>query len=136
MAQSSHPIPAPYRIFFTFIDPVIGLGGGAYPALIDPDLMMSAFFPASHPWSRRTPSHTMLLHQLGGFYILCAFLQIFMLRYTTNVNIWNFLQDATLFPDITMYYGYWVVLGAQERLSADKLRLGEWAVLLSLPFVP
>jgi hypothetical protein len=120
-----HPIPSFYRIFFTSIDPLVALSGG-YLNFFDSHTVITSMFPPTHTWSNRTPAHHMLLHQLGGAFFMMAFLMVFMLRCTKDVNIWKLFEAGILITDFGMFYSMWMALGAQKRLSIGDLRWEEW----------
>ncbi|KAF2735271.1 hypothetical protein EJ04DRAFT_563450 [Polyplosphaeria fusca] len=132
---STQPIPAFYRVFFTTIDPMIALGGGAYLNFFDPAVTITSVFPASHPWSDMTPSHTMLFHQLGGAFMQMAFLMIFLLRYTADVGVWKLFEAAILITDFTLFYSNYAGLVAQERWQMDKIRWEEWSTFAITAFI-
>ncbi|KAF2793284.1 hypothetical protein K505DRAFT_306063 [Melanomma pulvis-pyrius CBS 109.77] len=132
--STSTAIPSFYRIFFPSIDPLIALSG-AFFAYFQPDVTMSSMFPLSHAWARITPAHTMLLQQLGGWYISVIFLQVFLLRYTQDVNIWKLFQFSVLITDAALFQSLWVALKAQERLQIEKVRPEEWGTAAITGFV-
>ncbi|KAF2706190.1 hypothetical protein K504DRAFT_385897 [Pleomassaria siparia CBS 279.74] len=127
-------IPSFYRVFFTSIDPLIALSG-AFFALFQPDTTIASMFPLSHAWARITPSHTMLLQQSGGFLISIIVLQVALLRYTQDVNIWKIVQSSILVSDFTLFYSLWCALDAQKRLHIGMLRAEEWGTVGITAFV-
>ena len=90
-------IPAPYRIFFTTLDPLFAITG----------TITSLFFPSailgpSAP-SQPTPETTFLLQSLAGFYTACFILQVFLLRARPHdLTVWRTLQASLLVTDIAI----------------------------------
>lgn len=131
---TTYPIPAFYRVFFTSIDPLIALSG-FYVDFFDPETLITSLFPASHPAARVTPSHTMILHQLGGSLLMMAFLSAFMLRRTHDVAVWKIFEFGILITDYTLFHSHWVGLGAQNRLAVENIRWEEWGTFAITGFV-
>jgi hypothetical protein len=130
--SSSTTIPAFYRVFFPSIDPLIALSG-IYFAYFQPAITVSSMFPLSQV--NITPSHVMLLQQLGGCYISVSLLQIFLHRYTYDVGVWKLFQLSILISDIALLHSLWTALGAQERRGFGKMRAEEVGIVLVTAFV-
>ncbi|KAF2110777.1 hypothetical protein BDV96DRAFT_583696 [Lophiotrema nucula] len=128
-------VPAFYTVFFTSIDPLIALGGGAYIVFFRPQTFIDQLFPRTSPYSVITPSHTLLLHQLGGTFLMVGFLQVFMLRYTKDLAIWKFLQFSILIEDVVLFYSLYAGLVTQNRLALESVRAEEWGSVAITGFV-
>lgn len=118
-------IPSFYRIFFSFIDPLVALSG-VYLNYFDGDTVITSIFPPSHAWSRITPSHTLLLEQSGGFLLMIVFLQVFLLRHTKDLGVWKLFEASLLITDFGMFYSFWNALSMQGRLEPGSWRVEEW----------
>lgn len=132
--QTTRSIPSFYRIFFTSIDPLIGLSG-AYMSFFDPETILASSFPRSSLYSKPTPPITVLLTQAGGAFIMMAFLMIVMLRYTHDIKIWKIFEFGILITDFTLFVSLWNVLGVQGRLAIGAIRWEEWGTITITGFV-
>ncbi|KAF1957946.1 hypothetical protein CC80DRAFT_491269 [Byssothecium circinans] len=126
--KASSPVPTIYRLFFTYMDPLMCISG-AYLSFFEPESILATTFPRTHNWAQVTPSHAVLLDQAGGAYVMMAFLMITMLRYTNDLNIWKIFQFSILMTDFALYYAFWKGLKAQGRLGLESLRWEEWGTL-------
>jgi hypothetical protein len=133
-AQSSDTIPSFYRVFFTSIDPLIGLSG-AYVNFFDPDTLITSVFPSDLPYTKITPSHTLILHQMGGCFIMMPFLMVFMLRATSDIKVWKFFEAGILITDFGLFFSLWKGLEVQNRLGLEILRWEEWGTIAITGFV-
>jgi hypothetical protein len=122
MAQSRFPLS--YRIFFTYLDPLICLWG-AYMDFFDPTLVLSSHIP-NLP---HDVGHAMILKQRGGGMLNFGFVSAVLLRYTTDLPVWRIVQFANLLVDFTYFWGAGEALQRQGRLDAGKLRVEDWAAL-------
>jgi len=77
----------------------------------------------------------MFLQQLGGFFIATIVLQVVLLRYTQDVNIWKIVQFSILINDYALFHSLWVALSAQKRLDFGKIRAEEWGTIGITAFV-
>ncbi len=131
MSESSTPaIPAFYRIFFTYIDPLVA-SWGAYMDFFTPDTVLNSFVPNS----ARNPAHDMLFQQLGGGLLNIAFLSAVLLRYTNDVKIWKIVQLGILIVDVVGLYSLWDGLGRQGRLDPRGWRGEDWGCVGITGFV-
>ncbi|KAM0350489.1 hypothetical protein ACHAPU_002968 [Fusarium lateritium] len=89
-----HPV---YSLWFLTIDPiltVIGMWGN----LFDHDLATQAFLDNYPP----TEHLKCFLYQIGGMGTSYLILQLTLLRYTHDINIWKMVQLAILPADFTL----------------------------------
>lgn len=94
-------IPAFYRFYFRWSDPLICLWG-AYIDFFNPAFLSNAFLPSSQqPWN---PAFNFTLQQLGGALLMLAIIDVVMLRYTEDVGVWKILQGAVLVYDLSLLY--------------------------------
>ncbi|KAL8283379.1 hypothetical protein RQP46_005789 [Phenoliferia psychrophenolica] len=99
--QSGRPtsptIPALYRLFFLYIEPISALVG-AYFAHFDP----SEYLVLTHApsFSPPTTGTTAVLSQLANLYLLFAMNEAFVLRSTTDVRVWRTLLFGLLVADL------------------------------------
>jgi hypothetical protein len=81
-------IPSVYWYYCTLIDPVLSLSAACMHNF-NPSLFMDPRFAQSSPYGKITPSHLFLMHQFGGKFVAWAFIQLTMLRETTDMNVWT-----------------------------------------------
>ncbi|KAH7135329.1 hypothetical protein B0J11DRAFT_518141 [Dendryphion nanum] len=124
-SSSSPPIPSFYHIFFSSIDPLIALSA-IYFNFFDPETSLGSMFPPSDPSFVITPLHTLILHQLGGAFFTIIFLQVVLLRYTKDVQIWKIFQTSILLMDFAMFFSIWMALKSQNRCQVGRIRWEEW----------
>ncbi|KAI5365262.1 hypothetical protein Slin15195_G047980 [Septoria linicola] len=91
MAHPQTTIPTFYRLFFTVLDPMIALHA-SYMMFFTPAVVTDAFVPAAI--SPYDPSQTFFQQQLGGALLMCAVLDIFLLRQTNEIWIWKVMQGG------------------------------------------
>jgi hypothetical protein len=131
---NTNPIPAFYRIFFTSIDPLIALSG-AYMDFFDPETILASSFPRTSFYAKPTPPVTVLLTQAGGAFLMMAFLMVFMLRYTDDVNLWKMFEFGILVTDLTLFFSLYGALEGQRRLNVGGIRWEEWGTMVITGFV-
>lgn len=117
-------IPAFYRFYFRWSDPAVCIWA-AWMDNFTPNVVVNAFVPASI--APRNPYFDFLLQQLGGALLMLAFIDIVLLRYTEDVNIWKILEAAVLIYDSSLLYSNYSSLSQQGRLSFGALRWEDWA---------
>ena len=125
MPQSSQPnIPSAYRIFFTYLDPLICFWG-AYMDFFDPTLVLSSHIPNPTP----DIGHRMILAQRGGAMLNFGFVSAVLLRYTADVHVWRIVQVANFLVDLAYFWAVWGALSAQGRLDVGTWRAEDWGSL-------
>ncbi|CAK1365662.1 unnamed protein product [Cercospora beticola] len=117
------PIPKPYTLFFTLLDPLIALSGISM-MFFTPSLVTSAFIPSS--LSPYNPLQTFFQHQLGGALLMCVILQLFLLRKTNEIWIWKTFQAGQLVYDFALLYSIFNALDQQARLHPVAYRAEDW----------
>lgn len=120
-------IPLFYRIYFRYADLALAIWG-AYMDFFTPDVVYNAFVPTA--LAPRNPLHDFLTQQLGGALLMCAFMDLVLLRYTTDVNIWKIWEAALLCYDAALSYSIYYALMQQGRLSLGALRLEDWGSIV------
>jgi hypothetical protein len=122
MAEQNAPkVPHFYRIFFTWLDPLICVWG-AYMDFFDPRLVLSSHIP--NPTA--DIGHAMILRQRGGGMLNFGFISAFLLRHTTDLKAWRIVQVADLFVDIAYFWAVYGALSAQQRLDPGTWRAEDW----------
>ncbi|CAO2648990.1 Nn.00g099390.m01.CDS01 [Neocucurbitaria sp. VM-36] len=118
---SASSIPLFYRIFFTWVDPIICVWG-AYMDFFDPTLVLSSHIP--HP----TPDigHAMILKQRGGGMLNFGFVSAVLLRYTYDLKVWSIVQIADFIVDVAYFWAVYAVLSEQGRLDVSTWRAEDW----------
>ena len=117
-------IPSYYRIFFTFIDPVLSSFGVIMHLQSAKILPNYALTPAIPPATETR----LVLDALTGFFAGLVFLQAVLLRARPNdVVVWKCVQAATILVDIGMVGGFVRALGNTGRLDTGKWRPEEWS---------
>lgn len=117
MAQSPH-VPFYYRLFFTYLDPIICVWG-AYMDFFTPTVVLSSHIPDPAP---ADIGHVMILKQRGGAMLNFAIMSAVLLRYTSDIKIWNIAQAAFLMVDITYFWSVYDVLQSQGRIGWESWR--------------
>ncbi|KAF2139669.1 uncharacterized protein K452DRAFT_289666 [Aplosporella prunicola CBS 121167] len=99
------PIPAPYRAFFLYIEPVSALVG-AYYAHFLPSTYLQLTHRASAPASAAAlPTATQIaLSQLANLYLLFAINEALVLRATASLRVWRTLLFGLLLADLGHLY--------------------------------
>jgi hypothetical protein len=115
-------IPGFYRLFFTYLDPLICIWGASMDFFL-PSLVLSSHIP-SPPVPDQ--GHIMVLTQRGGGMLNFGIVSAVLLRYTDDVNVWAIVQAACLAVDLAYYWSVWRVLEAQGRLSPETWRAEDW----------
>ncbi|KAH7059004.1 hypothetical protein B0J12DRAFT_380748 [Macrophomina phaseolina] len=117
------PIPLPYRLFFTWIEPLSALFG-AYLYLFAPTFLLPSLIPTPlHPLlaSGPSPVETMLLWQVGSLYIVFFFVEFVFLRYAGSgrPDVWRIVVAAILFGSDWGHIWSFKVLGEAAGMRAD-----------------
>ena len=60
---------------------------------------------------------------------MLAFIDIVLLRYTNDIQIWKILEAAVLIYDFSLLYSNYYALAQQGRLSFGALRLEDWGAI-------
>jgi hypothetical protein len=123
--RSSVNIPSFFRLFFTWLDPIICIWG-AYMDFFDPTLVLSSHIP--HPTADL--GHAMILKQRGGGMLNFGFISAVLLRYTNDIKIWRIVQVSLLIVDFACFWAIWDVLGVQQRLSPSSWRAEDWGSIV------
>ena len=118
---TSSSIPLFYRIFFTWLDPIICICG-AYMDFFIPGLVLSSHIPNHTP----DIGHSMILKQRGGGMLNFGFMSAVLLRYTYDIKIWDIVQIANFIVDVAYFWAVYEVLSVQGRLSASTWRAEDW----------
>lgn len=122
MSQPTTPsIPAFYRIFFTYVDPII-CAWGATMDFFMPTVVLSSHIPSPTP----DIGHAMILKQRGGGMLNFGIMSAVLLRYTNDMNIWRIVQLSCFVVDLAYYWAVWEVLAKQGRLSVGTWRAEDW----------
>lgn len=119
-----HPF---YRIWLTWVDPIV-IGGTITGVLIDPNLFMDGFIPASI--SQANPDHAFLYHHLAVFYGFIAIMVGVLQRVSSDLRVWKTIQAAVLYVDVALIAIVYTSLKQQGRLSLDQMRPVDWANFL------
>ena len=114
-------IPLLYRVFFTWVDPIICVWG-AYMDFFDPTLVLSSHIPNPTP----DIGHAMILKQRGGGMLNFGFISAVLLRYTYDLKVWSIVQISDFIVDLAYFWAVYGVLREQERLDVGKWRAEDW----------
>jgi hypothetical protein len=119
-------VPFYYRLFFTWLDPIICVWG-AYMDFFTPKVVLSSHIP--NP-AAPDIGHAMILKQRGGGMLNFAVLSAVLLRYTSDIEIWRIAQAAFLLVDISYFWSVYEVLESQGRLGWETWRAEDWGSLV------
>ena len=114
-------IPGFYRIFFTWIDPlmagVTGLQGFVAPAaLLELQVADATLDPLYRPH----------FQQIGGYLLGMAFLSAALLRAAPALRVWKLFQASVLIHDASILSSTYAALEYQRRLSPADWRGLDW----------
>lgn len=126
----STPIPTFYRIFFTWVDPLMCIGG-ALGTLFAPTSILESYTPRiTSPPALET---SVLLDSTIGWFAGMAFLQAYLLRARpADLVLWRALQVAMIAVDVAMLGGLAKALGAGGFDTAGW-RGGDWGNMVGYP---
>ncbi|KAJ4380190.1 hypothetical protein N0V86_004499 [Didymella sp. IMI 355093] len=128
MARSEYTaraIPSFYRIFFTWLDPIICLWG-AYLDFFAPRTVLSSHILEDTP----DIGHIMILKQRGGNMLNFGFISAFLLRYTQDPKIWHIVEIGLLITDFAYFPAVFGALNAQHRVLPEMWRAEDWGSLV------
>ncbi|KAF2092040.1 hypothetical protein K490DRAFT_31146 [Saccharata proteae CBS 121410] len=134
------PIPAPYRTFFLFLEPVSALAGAYYAHFCPLTYLELTHRPSAPDPAHLPPATAIVLTQLANLYLLFAINEAVVLRSTNDLGVWKALLLGLLIADFghlysvsslgpSVYYDYmrwnaidwgnvgFVYLGATMRLA-------------------
>ncbi|KAK6215734.1 hypothetical protein QIS74_08753 [Colletotrichum tabaci] len=143
------PIPKPYVILFTLLDPLIALWGASL-FLLAPATVTSSYLPAnpvpaaafdpatSHPAAAAaaatapSKSYSLPLHaQIAGHLLSNAILSLLLPRAAPdNLAVWRLYQLSLLLVDIFLLYGTFASYALQGRLNPlATWRVEDWGAV-------
>lgn len=120
-------IPIFYRIYFSWLDPAICLWG-AYMDYFTPAFVVAATLPPAI--SPHNPYYDFVLYQVGGSLLSIFVIDVVLLRYTNDVNIWKIWEIAVLVYDLGLLYSFYRALELQHRLRFGALRFEDWGSII------
>lgn len=132
MSQSTPPargIPVFYRLFFTWLDPIICLWG-AYLDFFAPRTVLSSHILNDTP----DIGHIMILKQRGGNMLNFGFISAFLLRYTSDLKIWHIIEIGLLITDFAYFPAVFGAMNAQHRVLPETWRGEDWGSLVVTGF--
>lgn len=122
-------LPAVYRIWFTWIDPLI-IAFAVYMNLFETNWMANLFSHEAFNYH-----HHAFLYHLGGSLAAIGILQVFLLRRTDDLSIWKLVQWAVLTCDAFYFIGQIRAMYYHNRFwTITDWWKEDWAVLLFLMF--
>ena len=81
-------IPSFYRLFFSWVDPIMACPGAAMD-FVAPHLFLESLAGPTVPYDSNTIA---LFHHLGGLYFMVAFLSAVLPRVSADLKVWKALQ--------------------------------------------
>ena len=123
--SSARVIPLFYRVFFTWLDPIICLWG-AYLDFFAPRTVLSSHILDDTP----DIGHIMILKQRGGNMLNFGFISAFLLRYTSDPKIWHIVEIGLLITDFAYFPAVFGALNAQHRVLPETWRAEDWGSLV------
>jgi hypothetical protein len=123
-------IPPFYRIFFTWVDPIIA-ASGVWLGFAAPDTMVNSLLPGG------VHDHQIkfIFQQHGGGMLNIALLSAGLLRASNDLKVWNWVQGSILAVDFVGLYSIWDALRSQSRLNFGALRSEDWGCIAITGFV-
>lgn len=111
---SNDRIPFFYRLTFNYIEPFFATLG-AIGIIADPETVVQGQTPhAAIHYSKAAAQLRPLTFQTAGGWLLLAFHDVFLLRYTSDVNIWRLVMTGGLISDIVYSYSIWLDIGTAQ----------------------
>lgn len=125
---TTNPVPAFYRVLFTFIDPIFCLMGlGLH--LFDPTNTLRGYSPSF--LNPPTIETVHLLDSMAGFFAMLAVLEGVLLRArSTDVAVWRIFQASASLLDILMVFGAVRALTVEGRLDWRVWRGDDWRLVV------
>lgn len=121
-------IPVFYRKFFLIVDPTIAIWG-VYLNTFSPETVINSVIPSGSTIAPTNPLHTYLFSQINGALLFCVFLDVFLLRNTSEVWIWKTQQYGQLIYDIVILAGFGFALSEQGRGWVGNWRVEDWGTI-------
>lgn len=129
----SSPIPKFYRVALAIID--LGISPiTAITTLFAPQLLLNAYTPTY----TSPPAHEtiFIMDQSAGFFLMAAFLQLFLFRSRPDdLLLWRAFESSLLLVDSAYVFGYVKLLSTNDRLGMSAWRLddwGNWGVIIAI----
>ncbi|KAL2060143.1 hypothetical protein VTL71DRAFT_9965 [Oculimacula yallundae] len=97
-------IPAFYRMFFLYIDPLLCLSG-IYVLFFDHATYLDSGVPHGLSKSSIDPLARYLMNALGSYSLTILGIQILLLHRFSEVKIWRVIQFSILLADLGLLYG-------------------------------
>lgn len=120
-------IPTFYRLYFSWLDPAVCVWG-SYMDFFTPAFVVAATLPPSI--SPHNTYYDWVLYQLGGALLSILVIDVVLLRYTNDINIWKIWEVAVLVYDLGLLYSFYRALELQGRLSFGALRFEDWGAIV------
>jgi hypothetical protein len=123
--EATHDFHPVYRIWFLWVDPFLTLVG-MYGNLWAHDLAVEAFYSNFPVIEQLRP----FLYQIGGMGSSYLTIQLTLLRYTEDVNVWKCIQGAITWADFTMLYAIYTGLQHEGNLAVSDWRALDLASII------
>lgn len=120
MADNLPNIPLAYRILLLWFEP-FGALNGALLCLFSPSTFLRTFTVLPY-----TASSQVIYDQLGACYLLFAWIEAIVLRYSQDLRVWKAIILGILVCDVVHLYASWHVLGTEVFLRPWLWRAEEW----------
>lgn len=114
---SEDPIHFFYRLTFNYVEPLFATLG-VIGIIADPETVVQGQTPhAAVHYSKAAAQLRPLTFQTAGGWALLAFHDVFLLRYTKDVNIWKLILAGGLISDIFYSYSIWLDIGTAQFID-------------------
>ena len=124
-------VPAFYRIFFAWLDPILAAPGACINFIAPQRFLGMLAGPIVH----FDPNTVGPYHHLGGLYLMLAFLSATIPRTTSDIRVWKLLQWGILIVDFASISGLYTTLNAQNRLSVSAMTQDDWQWAILTPIL-
>lgn len=139
MASTDSSIPFVYRLFFTYLEPVLATGG-AIQTLVQPAEYLSAM--AHRAQTNNTPIYDPRTHfvftSLTGAWLCFAYTEAVILRlYPDDITLWKRLIVGMLLSDVFFCHSAALAVGGyRELVDLANYTAQDWLVCVTTwPFV-
>lgn len=116
-----------YRIWFTWIDPIVLLTS-VLACIFTPRDAVEMLVPASV--SPYDPILDVFVHQAAVLYAFMGIMFAVLLRVSSDPKVWRIVQGATLLVDLSLIVMTFTTLKQQGRSNTDDWRTIDWFNLL------
>ncbi|KAJ9629952.1 hypothetical protein H2203_002337 [Taxawa tesnikishii (nom. ined.)] len=103
-SAAASPFPLAYRLFFLYIEPVATAVGAYYAHLLQDEYLQLTYTSAEALMGGPSVRESIVLSQLANMYLVFALNEAFVLRATSDLNVWRIFLFGLLVADFGHIY--------------------------------